>query len=398
MSNKIISGERIARGMKLLMVAGVLCVTTSLSAIDLSDKVDVAGNNITVGELLRQIEEQTDYTFAFNQSAFDTSRRINISASQIEIESVMNAILANSGFAYTIDDHHIIIFTIPKEQKPRRVEQPKRTLAKVDALPVAPSPTTPVDVEPIPAVAPISTPVPVHTVPVKKNIEESVQGEIYVQTTDKPMHGRSAVSFSRQAIELSSELDTPSNSVSRRYLIKKPLASNLLPNIPVSPLVALKTNLLFDATATMNLGVEVRVSPKSTIDFSGSYNPWSWKENRKWKSIVVQPEYRWWVGDPFSGHFIGMHAQWAHYNFGNLPFADLETNRYQGDLYGAGISYGYSWYIGKRWALEATVGLGYNYMEYEKFDCVPCGNTQGWRTQDYFGITKLGLNLSFLIK
>jgi hypothetical protein len=343
MSNKTTYGERIARVAKLLLVAVALCVATQLSASSLDDKVDIKGKNITVREILNQIEMQTDYTFAFNQSAFDTSRRVDIAATQLEVEDVLKRILADTGFDYTIDGNNMIVIAPKKEQK--LATPPKQAETPVEA----PAPRPVQNPKPVPAKY---TPAPI-PVSVAQPMPEPEEVEV---------------------------------------------VSNLLPDIPQSPRWALKTNLLFDLTTTMNLGFEVRVSPRSTIELTGSYNPWSWKDNRKWKSILVQPEYRWWICDPFAGHFVGLHAQWAHYNFGNLPFGDLKNNRYQGDLYGVGVSYGYSWYLGKRWSLEATVGVGYNYLDYEKFDCLPCGSPLGRQSHNYFGITKLGINLSFLIK
>lgn len=43
---------------------------------------------------------------------------------------------------------------------------------------------------------------------------------------------------------------------------------------------AVKTNLLYDATTTMNLGVEFGLSPKWTLDVSGNYNPWRFQRTR----------------------------------------------------------------------------------------------------------------------
>ena len=45
--------------------------------------------------------------------------------------------------------------------------------------------------------------------------------------------------------------------------------------------VAIKTNLLYDATATVNVGVEVGVAPKWTIDISGNLNAWNIDEDTK---------------------------------------------------------------------------------------------------------------------
>ena len=37
----------------------------------------------------------------------------------------------------------------------------------------------------------------------------------------------------------------------------------------------------------------------------------------------------------------------------------MGTRRYEGSLFGVGLSYGYMWSIGKRWHVEATIGVGY---------------------------------------
>ena len=59
--------------------------------------------------------------------------------------------------------------------------------------------------------------------------------------------------------------------------------------------VALKTNLFYDATATANLGLEVAVSPKWTIEASGNYNNWTMSRERRWKHWMIQPEGRYWL-------------------------------------------------------------------------------------------------------
>ena len=58
--------------------------------------------------------------------------------------------------------------------------------------------------------------------------------------------------------------------------------------------VALKTNIIYDATTTVNAGVEFSFAPKWTMDISANYNGWDFSDNRKWKHWLVQPEIRWW--------------------------------------------------------------------------------------------------------
>lgn len=165
---------------------------------------------------------------------------------------------------------------------------------------------------------------------------------------------------------------------------------------------ALKTNVLSDATTTVNLGVEIGLAKKWTLDVSASYNPWTFSNDRKFKLLLVQPEGRFWLCERFKGHFFGVHAHWGIFNFANLnlPFGaipSLKNFRYQGDIYGAGITYGYQWYLGRHWNLEAAIGVGYARIVYDKYPCfVDCGSVLESGKEDYFGPTKLAISLIYL--
>lgn len=169
---------------------------------------------------------------------------------------------------------------------------------------------------------------------------------------------------------------------------------------------AAKTNLLYDATGTINLGAEIGLSRKLTLDLSGNLNPWTYntKTNTKLKHILVQPELRYWLCESFAGHFFGVHAHWADFNVGalDLPLGitqnSLAKYRYRGNLYGAGISYGYQWIFKSRWAVEAELGMGYAYMDYKKYQCENCGTLLGREKTHYIGPTKAAVSLIFFIK
>jgi hypothetical protein len=169
--------------------------------------------------------------------------------------------------------------------------------------------------------------------------------------------------------------------------------------------VAIKTNLLYDATATVNLGVEVGVAPKWTLDLSGNLNAWNVNEDKRWKHWLVQPEARYWFCDRFSRHFLGFHALGGQYNIGGLQnnfkflgtdFSKLSNNRYQGWGVGAGVAYGYAMILGKHWNLEFEVGVGYIYSAYDIFECTGCGRRVGQDNNHYVGLTKAAINLVYL--
>jgi Protein of unknown function (DUF3575). len=169
-------------------------------------------------------------------------------------------------------------------------------------------------------------------------------------------------------------------------------------SIYYNPTVALKTNLLYWATTTPNLGLEIGLSKKITLDISGNYNPWSFSDNKKVKHWLVQPELRYWTCERFNGHFFGLHGHYAQFNFSCIKPLGMKGHRYEGDLYGAGLSYGYHWILNKRWSVEATIGVGWAHVDYDKYSCNECSAKIKSDNKNYFGPTKVGINLIYVIK
>lgn len=169
--------------------------------------------------------------------------------------------------------------------------------------------------------------------------------------------------------------------------------------------VVLKSNLLYDATTTANLGIEFSLGSKWTMDVSANFNGWDFADNKKWKQLSVQPEVRYWPCERFNGHFWGAHIVGGIYNFGNLDmdfklfgtdFGQLKNNRYEGWMVGAGIAYGYHWILSHRWSLEGSLGVGYIYSRADKYLCPRCGERfEDNKPHHYFGPTKIALNLVY---
>lgn len=171
------------------------------------------------------------------------------------------------------------------------------------------------------------------------------------------------------------------------------------PNETYLPKFAIKTNALYWATTTSNLGLEIGLAKKLTLDISGNYNPWEFSDHRQLKHWLVQPEIRYWLCERFNGSFFGLHGHYGEMNVSNLKFLGLAHARYEGNFYGGGISYGYQWIISKRWSMEATIGVGYARLSYDKYTRIngECKKREH-DNRDYFGPTKVGLSFIYVIK
>lgn len=156
---------------------------------------------------------------------------------------------------------------------------------------------------------------------------------------------------------------------------------------------ALKTNVAFDAIGVLNLAYEVQLHRKMTLDLPVMWSLWDAQREHALRIIALQPELRWWTGSKVGrGHFLGLHAHAAWFNF------KWEDNRYQDvgrPLLGAGLSYGYKLPLGQHWGAEFNVGVGYANLKYNTYYNIENGALINTRIRHYWGLTRLGLSLVY---
>ncbi len=168
--------------------------------------------------------------------------------------------------------------------------------------------------------------------------------------------------------------------------------------------IALKTNLLYWATLTPNLQMEFGLGNRTTLDVAGAYNPWNLdgtkENNRKLVHWLALAEFRYWLCERLAGSFFGVHALGSMYNVGGrkVPMLFEKKYRYEGWGIGGGISYGYVLPLAKRWSAEFNVGVGVIYMDYDKYGCDKCAELVERKDKTYFGPTRLGISLVYMIK
>jgi hypothetical protein len=156
--------------------------------------------------------------------------------------------------------------------------------------------------------------------------------------------------------------------------------------------VGIKTNALYWATASPNLGVEFRLSRHFTLNIEGVGNL---LKNDKFKThtAAVMPEGRYWFSArPQAGHFVGAMG------LGSMFQWKLNETNHKGDIVGLGLTYGYSFVLGKRWSLEATLGAGWMHFREIKFKEGEKAPSLVNNSKDLFAPLKAGVTFVYLIK
>lgn len=167
--------------------------------------------------------------------------------------------------------------------------------------------------------------------------------------------------------------------------------------------VTLSNNLLYDATLTPNLRLGVRLSPHWSLGLTAGYRPWPTDDEtaRKYKHLLLSPDLRYWKDSVNVHHFFGINPVYVHYNISGikLPFNLYQLDkekRYQGDFFGLGAFYGYSWPLGRHWNFEALIGAVVGYTKYDNYQCGYCGTKIGTEKK-VLVFPQAGLNLVYNI-
>jgi hypothetical protein len=181
------------------------------------------------------------------------------------------------------------------------------------------------------------------------------------------------------------------------------LAQSPLGEETKQPRIALRTNLLYDATLSPNLGMDVRVDSAWTVGLLAGINAWDIdkEKNKKWRHALFSIRARKYRDSLFHKGYYEADVIYSHYNVGNtkIPFglySAVKDRRLQGDLIALGGKYGYSWILARNWRIEAEAGVAVGYAWFKEYDCPHCGTFLG-NGDRIFLLPQLGVNVVYII-
>lgn len=169
------------------------------------------------------------------------------------------------------------------------------------------------------------------------------------------------------------------------------------------PIVAVSTNLLYDAVIAPNFAIEVPIGKKWSV--YGEYTfPWWLAKGNEWCYEML----KWDIGaryrisnnydkndplDILTGHFVGVDLSAGYYDFEPLH------NGYQGEFQMASLEYGYAWNLGNNWRLDAVVGAGWMGTHYRYYEADPTDQHLIYQYSgklNWFGPTKAGVSIKYI--
>lgn len=347
---------------RILLTLTVLLLTTAAASAQ-NERVRFSDSRMSVGKAMEEIERQTSFVFAYNNSQFDAGQLVNLGAREMTLSQALKTMFEERGYNYVMRNRFIAIN--PDNVKARRANLVARSKDETSDK------YTPNNIN---AISARDNQPPIELVEVVRTVQQVMP--------DAPQHNYPASYSAYEPVNRYSKLQT------------------------ALPSFAIKTNILYGfAALTPNLAIEFGAGLKGTVELSGSYS-WRGREKKDLDDTkqsvhsIFRAEYRWWLCERFNGHYFGAHALAGIYNVSGykVPLLFDKEYRYDGTAFGAGVTYGYNLPLAKRWSLDFNIGVGFAYMKYDKFSCAVCDRDPVKDSKFYFGPTRAGINLVFLIK
>lgn len=289
------------------------------------------------------------------------------------------------------------------------IDQVHATEQHVDTVPQVAEDTVPPVVAPVasPAPAPAPAPKKIATTPQKVDTVQPV-----VDTVPQVVDTIPQIIDTVPPVILPEEQDTNPDDGDTIPAIEVDTLTETVDTIPEpvalettkkKPVVALRTNLLYDAVVLPNIGIEVALPKNFTLaaDWFGT-----WISSRKrdlfWQSYGGYLTLRYYFGKaaeetPFIGHHVGIYGTALTYDieFGGKGYQSAQFG------FGGGIEYGYSLPVGHSLSIDFNIGLGFQGGKYKVYQ--PSNDGTGhyvWLSthrRRWWGPTKAEISLKWLI-
>lgn len=167
--------------------------------------------------------------------------------------------------------------------------------------------------------------------------------------------------------------------------------------------VAVKSDLLTGGMlASPNLGVELKLSERFTLEAGVYYNPFPAGGDKRWKHWFVQPELRYWMCQ-LRRTFLRDRpdVRRVQRSQGKAAFRAVQRGTFRkirGRLYGSGNIIRLSLHPLPRWGLETSIGVGFLHTRYERYRCAHCGEKTGSGNRNFIAPTKASISLVYMMQ
>lgn len=109
--------------MRLSLFFIVISTAMAFSATSYSQntKLTLNLNNATVKEVIKAIEDQSEFLFFYQEKHVDLNRQVTLHATEQDVETILNQLFAETNNIYVINDRQIVIGVAPRRELEKQI-------------------------------------------------------------------------------------------------------------------------------------------------------------------------------------------------------------------------------------------------------------------------------------
>ncbi|NLB92376.1 MAG: TonB-dependent receptor plug domain-containing protein, partial [Bacteroidales bacterium] len=111
------------RIMRLSLFLIMISTAMAFSATSYSQntKLTLDLNNATVKEVIKAIEDQSEFLFFYQEKHVDLNRQVTLHATEQDVETILNQLFAETNNIYVINDRQIVIGVAPRRELEKQI-------------------------------------------------------------------------------------------------------------------------------------------------------------------------------------------------------------------------------------------------------------------------------------
>ena len=111
--------KHICRIMRIMFLLGFLCIssTFAMNINSQTSRINIDVKHVYVKEVIKQIEEQTDYLFVYNNKKVNLNKTISMQVENGTVADVLDQMFLGTNISYVVEGRNILLINTEKSQQ-----------------------------------------------------------------------------------------------------------------------------------------------------------------------------------------------------------------------------------------------------------------------------------------
>ena len=111
--------------LSLFLILISTAMAFSANSYSQSTKLTMDLNNVTVKEVIKAIEDQSEFLFFYQQKHVDVNRKVSLHATNQDVKTILNQVFAGTDIIYVINDRQIVLGVAPRKALVKEIQNIK---------------------------------------------------------------------------------------------------------------------------------------------------------------------------------------------------------------------------------------------------------------------------------